>query len=154
MRTWYEKAGCGKNCAKCATSDLRSIQNWVYSAGWSTLVSVFCPVESNRGLLKWKVMTTGNSHKMWQIWYLKKLIFKVFLMGIVQLCSPNSISDIWLKSFLLGWKWGVLKITCPRCKEFLMAHVNFLVVAHMNFLAVAYKNELQELWKLLCTPLE
>ncbi len=58
------------------------------------------------------------------------------MLGI-ELSSPRAIFDIWPKSFLLregGGGGGLLKITCPQCKE-------FLVLAYINFLIVAYKNE-------------
>ncbi len=69
-------------------------------------------------------------------------------MGIVQLCSLSAISDVWLESlFVMGGGGLVLKITCPRYKE-------FLVVAYMNFLIMASKNEPQDLWKWLRTRLK
>ncbi len=87
--------------------------------------------------IKWPYMS--NSQKKWQIWYLKVFFFEVSSMGVVQLCSTKAISDIWIKSFFLGGRWGILKIICPLC---------------MKFLVVIYKNEPQDLWKLLCTHLK
>ncbi len=62
-------------------------------------------------------------------------------MGIVQLCSRKAISNIWLRSFLLGGRerCSFFKIICPGCKEFLaMAHTDFLVMTHIDFIVVTH----------------
>ncbi len=60
-------------------------------------------------------------------------------MGIVQLCSPKAISDIWLESLLFrGGAGSIWKINYSR-------YTKFLVVAHMDFLVAGYKNESQDL---------
>ncbi len=56
-------------------------------------------------------------------------------MGMVQLCVPKAISDIWFKSFFI---WSTLKIIRPQCTQ-------FLLVAHMDFLVMTYKDEPQDL---------
>ncbi len=61
------------------------------------LVLIFCM----RVILRKSGKFDIQKHKFW-----RPIFLKVFLMRIVQLCSPKVISNIWLKSFLLGSKVG------------------------------------------------